>query len=88
MKEEVGHGWVAAQAKAQSDKPASIVLEAGFRPTVDLGLYGDAWWQPGIGRAGVDVAARYKNNFDVYGSAWMDSHTGTTGAEIGAKWHF
>lgn len=52
--------------QASSDRPLAVVAEAGAKLTPSWSLYGDAWVQPGLGRAGGDVAARYGPRLDLY----------------------
>jgi hypothetical protein len=80
-------GWVAAEIRKESDSPLYALLEAGYKISPDWAVYGDAWVAPFEGRAGADVAARFRKNLDLYAGGWADT-SGTYSAEVGVKYHF
>lgn len=79
---------MAAEGLAREDLPFSVVVEAGWKPTLDWALYADVWGQPTAGRYGTDVAARYKGSLDIYAGALIDAYTGSWEASAGLKYHY
>jgi hypothetical protein len=84
---DVGKGWVGANIQAIPNTPLGLAIEAGYKATDDLALYGSLWNQPFVGNVGVNAGARYKRNLDLYAGSWIGT-SGNYGAEAGFRWRF